>query len=291
MGVATRTAVANLPTRLQRAREQARLEIADISARTKIKPAFIAALENGHWEQLPGQFFTRAFLKAYAAEVRIDPAQVAREYDEAVGRTDPITLAEFAAVVDKKYPAVPPLHQRLMAQWDALGTFRKLSGPEWRVASPLPSDHQPSLRLRVPRVPDIGIVRPVAAALVMVVVAVAAAVSWTPSRQPEAGAVGTSGVAEAAAATPPVPEKVTIDIVPTAQIWVSAKADGNPAIFRMLQTGERVSLSATSDLTFRIGNAAAFTYTLNGVPGKALGGPDEVREFQITPQNVHSFRR
>ena len=65
MGVATRTAVADIPTRLRDARKRAGLEIAEISAQTKIKPAFIAALERGHWEQLPGKFFTRAFLKLH----------------------------------------------------------------------------------------------------------------------------------------------------------------------------------------------------------------------------------
>ena len=285
--------MADVSTRLRRARERARLEIADISARTKIKPAFIAAIDRGDLGQLPGQFFTRAFLKAYAAEVGLDAAQIARQYDDSVGRTEPITLEELAAVVDKKLPQVPPLHQRLMAQWDAVGTMRKLSAREWRVAPPAPSLDTPSLRLRVPRLPAMRLVRPAVAAIVMVIVAIAAVVTWTPGPQAEAGAVGTSGVAEAATPTPPpaIPDTLAIDITATGQIWVSAKADGEPALFRMLQAGEHVSLSATRDLTFRIGNAAAFEYTLNGVPGKPLGGPDEVREFQITKDNYRTFAR
>jgi hypothetical protein len=122
----------------------------------------------------------------------------------------------------------------------------------------------------------------------------------TPNRSPEAGALGTSGVVEAAAAPAPVatsgkqdapPAKLAIEIRPTADIWVFAKADGTTAVFRLLHTGERVTVEASNELTFRIGNAAAFDYAINGVPGKPLGGPDQVREFTITRDNVSTYRR
>jgi hypothetical protein len=45
------------------------------------------------------------------------------------------------------------------------------------------------------------------------------------------------------------------------------------------------------ELTFRIGNAAAFEYSINGKAGKPVGGPDEVREFQITTSNYTSYLR
>ena len=38
-------------------------------------------------------------------------------------------------------------------------------------------------------------------------------------------------------------------------------------------------------------NAAAFVYTVNGVPGRALGASGEVVEFQMTRENVHTYRR
>ena len=74
-------------------------------------------------------------------------------------------------------------------------------------------------------------------------------------------------------------------------IWINAKADGVQAVYRLVQPGERLVIEARNDLTFRIGNAAAFVYTVNGVPGRALGASGEVVEFQITRENVHTYRR
>jgi hypothetical protein len=117
------------------------------------------------------------------------------------------------------------------------------------------------------------------------------------SRSGNAVAVGTAGVAEAASA--PVgtsgsiaaPDKLVIDIRPAAPIWVAATADGQSAIYRLLKPGEHVVIDAQKELSFRIGNAGAFVYSINGVPGKPLGGPDEVREFEITRENYRTYSR
>ena len=52
-----------------------------------------------------------------------------------------------------------------------------------------------------------------------------------------------------------------------------------------------MTLEAQRELAFRIGNAAAFEYSINGVTGKPLGGPGEVKEFAITPANFRSYAR
>src|SRR5207244_5769695 len=88
-----------------------------------------------------------------------------------------------------------------------------------------------------------------------------------------------------------LPEILKIEIRPTAPVWVAATADGNSAVYRLLKPGEQVVVEARNELSFRIGTAAAFVYSINGVPGKSLGGPDEVREFDITPGNYQTYRR
>jgi hypothetical protein len=138
--------------------------------------------------------------------------------------------------------------------------------------------------------------RPAVVALVAIIIAVTAALIRTPGRATaEAGAVGTSGVVTPAPAPvsqpAPVPDKVTMEITPDEQIWVAATADGEPAVFRMLQAGERVTLTAARELRFRIGNASAFKFSINGAAGKPLGAAGEVKEFQVTPENYRTFVR
>ena len=111
---------------------------------------------------------------------------------------------------------------------------------------------------------------------------------------PATAAVGTTGLAEAAPVAaqsePAAPEVLTMQIRPRGVIWVSATADGATAIYKLLQPGQSVSVEGR-ELSFRIGNAAAFEYSINGAPGKILGAADEVREFQITPANYRTFLR
>ena len=71
------------------ARERAGLSIQDISARTKIRAAALEALERGNYDQLPGDFYTRAFLKAYAREVRLPEEDLLQEYDDTVAWVEP----------------------------------------------------------------------------------------------------------------------------------------------------------------------------------------------------------
>jgi transcriptional regulator with XRE-family HTH domain len=231
--------------RLRRAREEAGFDIQDISATTKIKPGFLLAIERGSFEDLPGHFFTRHFLKAYAREVGLSPDEVVGEFDAAFEPVEPA-------------PA-PPLPK----------------SPVHRMAVRLPptTEHSTSRGL-LPAV-----------ALGVVLLVIGSMTKRGSDAAGEAGAVGTSGVAAAglASAVPapapePVPDTLTLEITPTEQIWVAATADGERAVYRMLEAGERVKLEAKREMSFRIGNAA-------------LGGAGEVREFQITGENYKTYRR
>ena len=61
-------------SRLRAAREQAGVPIEEIAARTRIKVAFLHAMERGEFERLPGEFFARAFLRTYARELHLSAA-------------------------------------------------------------------------------------------------------------------------------------------------------------------------------------------------------------------------
>jgi hypothetical protein len=115
---------------------------------------------------------------------------------------------------------------------------------------------------------------------------------------PEPGAVGTGGVAAAAPAAPaaaPTPdlpvEKLVVEIQAAGAIWVTGAADGKRVLYRLLAPGDRVRVEARDTLAFRVGDAASFTYSINGVAGKPLGGSGEVRDVQITRENYRTFHR
>jgi cytoskeleton protein RodZ len=66
--------------RLREAREQRGLTLRDISNVTKIPLKVLDTIESNDITRLPPVFFTRAFVRAYAAEVGLDSTQVLDQY-------------------------------------------------------------------------------------------------------------------------------------------------------------------------------------------------------------------
>jgi hypothetical protein len=66
-------------------------------------------------------------------------------------------------------------------------------------------------------------------------------------------------------------------------------ADGDLVIHRLLQKGERVAIGATRELVLRIGDPAAFAYTLNGARGRSLGDAGKPVTVTMTGRNYHTF--
>lgn len=268
--------MADVSNRLRTARERAGLALEDLSARTKIKVAQLKAIEQGQFERLPGEFFTRAFLRTYARELRLPPDEIVREYDESRG-------AVAAPVADPARVAAIPTAPRVPTTAAHRRDHAADAPPRTGAGAFSPSMLWPAVAFAV---------------LVLLVVLM---INRQPQRAPEGGAVNAVGATEATTtsrpaatagtATEPAPEKLTMDIAPNAEIWINATADGQRAVYRLVQPGERLELEARNELSFRIGNAAAFQYSINGAQGRVLGQPGEVVEFQVTRDNFRSYRR
>ena len=246
--------------RLKAARERAGLTIQDASASTRIRAASLEALERGDFAALPGSFYARAFLRTYAAYLGLSPQSIVEEYDAAAEapRTSPPASNQ---------PAWQSSARRASSQLFAAAT-------------------------------STGVV------LALVVLLLALAVtrnnnSQSPART-EPGAVATTGntpatpapsTGQSASPQAAAPQGLNIEIQAGASMWVTGAADGKRVVYRLLAPGERVSIHARDSLAFRVGDAAAFTYSINGVPGKPLGGAGEVRDIEITRDNVRTFSR
>ena len=261
-----------MSARLRAARERAGLTIADISASTKLSPSVLQAIERGDFSKLPGDFYTRAFLRTYARELHLSPDAVAAEFEADRRAAQP--SGNEASPSEASPRAVTP---RPAATWEP-----PLRGPWSRFLAIAGNG---------------GVV--IAVVVVLLVVTVARSRPVAP-QQPEAGAVGTTGLAapapasSAAAPNPAAPvavEKLVLDIQATGPIWVTGAADGKRVLYRLLAPGERVRVEARDAVAFRVGDAASFSYTINGVEGKMLGAPGEVRDVQITRENYRTFRR
>jgi hypothetical protein len=110
-----------------------------------------------------------------------------------------------------------------------------------------------------------------------------------------AGAGTVSGTGSGAVTSVPAPAAqpsrrllVTLDVRRTC--WVAATADGQRAVYALLEAGARETLSGTREIVVRAGDAGALDWTVNGRNVGAFGKAGEVRTVKITPDNAGSLR-
>jgi hypothetical protein len=95
---------------LRRARLAAGLEIRDLELRTRISPVMLRRIDQGEFQKLPAGIYARAWVRAVAMAVGLDPVEVLRDLEDALPRVvDPVQTA--AATADTAKPADDRLHQ------------------------------------------------------------------------------------------------------------------------------------------------------------------------------------
>ena len=66
--------------RMKRVREEKGVTLRHIADQTKLSVSALDALERNDISRLPGGIFSRAFVRAYALEIGLDPEQTVREF-------------------------------------------------------------------------------------------------------------------------------------------------------------------------------------------------------------------
>jgi cytoskeletal protein RodZ len=229
----------------------------------------LEALERSDLSRLPGGIFTRAFIRAYAQEVGLDPDR---------------TIQDFIA-------ELPPDAAHATSHPVAMEDGEKLESDRKAVTT--------AIRLVVISAPIIGLVMyygtgrvpadptPVAAPAVEAVTPESAG----PSLPLEPVAVAAEPVGPAAVPQPvATPDsELAMEIAPRSSCWVSVNADGERVFSGMMSAGEKHTVTAKEQIVLNVGDAGAFVYTLNGRPGRALGAPGEVVSTRITLSNLSEF--
>src|SRR6202040_2454234 len=66
--------------KLRQQREQRGISLDAISTVTKISPRMLRAIEDEHFDQLPGGVFNKGFVRAYARQVGLDEEEAVSDY-------------------------------------------------------------------------------------------------------------------------------------------------------------------------------------------------------------------
>jgi cytoskeleton protein RodZ len=82
--------VASVGEQLRRARQSRRLDVTDIAQTLKLGVRQVEAMENDHWQALPGQTFIRGIVRNYARLVEMDPAPLMAQLDSLIKQPEEI---------------------------------------------------------------------------------------------------------------------------------------------------------------------------------------------------------
>lgn len=115
--------------RLRRQRERTHVTLESIAATTKVAASLFAGLERGDCSRWPGGMYSRAFIRAYAIAVQLDPDEVATEFAEYYDpQPAPTTTAPPASTPRKGAPpaASLPVAFRLRLEVDPVELRRRV---------------------------------------------------------------------------------------------------------------------------------------------------------------------
>ena len=247
---------------LRRARKDCNLSLSDLAARTKLAVHVLQAIERNQFDRLPGGMFRKAYVRMLAAEVGLDPDVMAAEYCaqfEATPEPPPVPGGD-AAVEAKWIDQLTPSPKRSIA------TLLALAAPAavWFMLQrdPAPPDMPPGDE-------DAATVLPSRAITLL---------HTNGGDQDVASLIDTSDL------------PLRIEIAAIGRCWIAADTDGERAIYRTVDAGERVVLEARDLISLRLGDAGSVMVSINGSAERSLGGDGEVVTLAVTPDNVEGLR-
>lgn len=241
---------------LKQDREARGISLKAVADATRISRRYLEAVESDRLDLLPGGFFIKGILKAYAGAVGLDEAAVIERY-----RRAGVLAAGPQAPARKQLPDGSRSKKRTLSMAGAAAVFIVIASfaayfltRPGRTAAPR-EDNRTSLGVAAPP-------RPIPQTTTAVLV-------------------------------PPEPEKgLRIEISFTEETWIQVYADGRLALDGLRAAGDTAEVRADAELLVHLGNAGGLAFKLNGKPGKPFGRSGAVvKNIRITAGNLGSFQQ
>jgi hypothetical protein len=86
-------------------------------------------------------------------------------------------------------------------------------------------------------------------------------------------------------------EVLHVDVRAQGVCWLSATSDGKRVVYRLMQPGEQQMIEMRDEIVLRVGDPAAFAFSIDGVSGRSLGRAGDAVTVRITRQNYREFLR
>jgi cytoskeleton protein RodZ len=307
------SAVPSFGEKLRKEREQRKITLDDISSTTKISTRMLRALEDEHFDELPGGVFNKGFVRAYARHIGLDEEQAITDYLDATNQNPsgatPASVPEISVVAAQAAqmerlrslnhngaPRVPwevlaallLLVAVVLAFWSyrkrasverSEPTSQKESGSR---TSSLTAEPTPASGSSVTPAPDS-----------------ASSASRLSSGTPP-DAIASPAPVRDAAETSPLPASegppaslaagshaFTLVIRAAEDSWLSIATDAKSPAEETLIAGQQQSIPADHQIVIKAGNVGGLVFTLNGKQLVSQGDYGQVKTLLFDSQGVH----
>jgi len=282
--------MASLGQRLREERLRQGREIHPISEELRIGSRYLQAIEAEQWEQLPGGFFNRSFVRQYAQALGLNGQQFESEYAAVLKRDPAVDLEAIGAARDprarllqeKKLISIAPVTERTSSFFDgrtglaiaalvvliAGGGLLSLLWDNFRgpdaAEAPKASVDRPVLKPVVPAQPQSQS---------------APSSSAEPTVTPVGTTAGTGGQAA-------VEGVMSLNIAATEKTWIEVTADGKRIFMGVLEPGQTQSMNTSETARMVVGNAGGITVQKAGRDIGPIGPRGQVRVVRLTKDQV-----
>ena len=283
---------------LREARLSRREDLYQIAEYLRIKPSFLIALENSHYDELPADAYVIGFLRTYANFLGLDGKNAVDLYRyEMEGRRRKPVLSMPTPVSEGRTPSALVMISAgvvlllVYALWYGISSTNRTG------------DSVPLSPLVLSATPEVGTVATGSTTPIEPTPETPTAVE-APA-QPTAPAVTSTGIAVTAA--PPVlalapsdkndKPKVPVIAEPTTRLMIRATdnswvmitdASGHTLFDHVMKPGEVYKVPNTPGLRLTTGNGSAITLSLDGtdLPRISNGAPHVVRNIPLDPDRL-----
>ena len=270
---------------LRRERERQKLSIKDIEQGTSIRALYIEAIENGDYDKLPGNVYTKGFIKNYGNFLKLNGDDLSRQFSEEV--SPPIAQTE---IMDPNSKGVSS--QSLPEDQ----TARIINEPIPTVNSQIQSE--PEVRVNSPKLVKSNSNNGLVAAAVVLIIAVVGGlwyyftniegkeIAQNSPAQTQSANTNTSTVSAssttASASTPDsvaVPSNVVnLQAKFVGKCWTKVIVDGRIAYEGTAEAGQTLSWQGKDRIIVTAGNAGAVEFIENGSNLGIAGADGDVIE-------------
>jgi len=305
------SAVPSFGEKLRKEREQRKITLDDISSTTKISTRMLRALEDEHFDELPGGVFNKGFVRAYARHIGLDEEQAITDYLDATNQNPsgatPSSVPEISAVAAQaaQIERLRSLNHNGAARvpWEVLAvllllvaivlgfwSYRKRGSS---VARPQPTSQKES----VSHTSSVaaGAAAASGSSVTPAPDSASSASRLSSATPPDAIANPVNNAAETsqlpASAGPPASlaagsHAFTLVIRAAEDSWLSIATDAKSPAEETLMAGQQQSIPADRQIVIKAGNVGGLVFVLNGKQLPSQGDYGEVKTLLFDSKGV-----